>query len=280
MATDLDIFIGILLAIIAYAALYLGKGLQKYAIVGFTKEGATRGEKGKHSGIWIAGLVLTGAFLFIHLFALKFAAISIIAPFEGLGLVILCLFSHFILKESIDRIKSVGISLILIGLILTAIFIPSPEEAPPFFDWVLFLILFCVIMSIFTIAGLFSKFNKYKAAGVIFGSFAGAFMCFQTLAKRVTWLPGYSYFLFITFAFAAATLLMTNFGFLKAKAVVIVPCFTAMSIMLPTILAIFLFNEPVVLLQWIGIIIIVVGVIFLTAFSKEEESASKQENLS
>ena len=264
---DWNIPLGLILAVVAYVCLYLGKGVQKFALVGYTHDGATPGEKGKNVGIWIGGLVLTGSFMFIHLFALNYAPISSIAPFEGLGLIILCLFSYFILKEPIDHMKFIGMILIVIGLILTAIFMPDPGVKPTYFNSTLFLIFLGVIMGVFIILGLYSKYNKYVAAGLVFGSFAGAFMCFQTLTKRITLLPGYWYFIFIMFGFAAATLIMTNFGFLKADAVVVVPSFTAMSIMLPTLLAIFIFNEPTVISQWIGIIIIVIGVIFLTAFS-------------
>lgn len=279
MTSELDIFWGILLAVIAYACLYLGKGLQKFAVVGYTRKDATRGDKGKNTGIWIGGLILTTSFMVIHLFALKFAPISAIAPFEGLGLIILCLFSYFILKEPINRLKSSGITLIVIGLILTAIFMPSPEAIPVAFDWVLFIVLLSIIMGAFTLLGLFSKFNRYKAAGVIFGSFAGAFMCFQTLTKRITWIPDYGYFVFIMFGFSVATLVMTNFGFLKAEAVVVVPSFSAVSITLPTFLAIFIFNEPVVVLQWIGIAIIVVGVVLLTAFPGPQKMNSQTPNM-
>ncbi len=264
-----NVILGVLLAVIAYASLYLGKGIQKFAIVGYTQDGVTGGEKKKNMGIWIIGLVFTGAFMFIHLFALKFAPISIIAPIEGLGLIILCLFSYFVLKEPIDRIKSVGIALIVVGLVLTAIFMPDPEAIPSTFDEILFLIFLGSIMGFFVLLGLYSKFNNYKAAGAIFGSFAGAFMCFQTLTKRITWIEGYGWVVFIMFGFSVATLLMTNFGFLKAEAVALVPYFTAMSIMLPTLIAIFIFDEPVIVLQWIGILIIVVGVILLTAFSTD-----------
>ncbi len=269
MAPELDILLGIFLAIVAYACLYLGKGIQKYALVGYTKKGAIRKEKTKNTGIWIGGLILTTSFMFIHLFALKFAPISVIAPFEGLGLIILCFFSYFVLKEPIDLKKGTGILLIVMGLIMTAIFMPSPETIPLAFDWVLFLILLCTIMGCFTLLGLYSKTHHYTAAGVIFGAFGGAFMCFQTLTKRITWIPNYGYFVAFMFGFAIATLIMTNFGFLKAKAVVVVPSFTAMSISLPTVLAIFIFDEPVILLQWVGIAIIILGVIFLTAFSSE-----------
>ncbi|MHA1649090.1 MAG: DMT family transporter [Candidatus Helarchaeota archaeon] len=269
MTSEFDIFLGILLAIIAYACLYLGKGLQKYAIVGFVGKETTRSEKGKNMGIWIIGLILTGAFMFIHLFSLKFAPISVIAPIEGLGLIILCIFSYFILKEPLNRIKSTGIILIVIGLIFTAAFMPDPSTIPTAFDWTLFLIFLGSIMGFFIILGLFSRYYQYKAAGVVFGSFAGAFMCFQTLTKRITWIEGYQWVVFVMFGFAIATLLMTNFGFLKAEAVVVVPSFTAMSIMLPTIIAIFIFNEPVLLLQWLGIVIIVIGVVFLTSSSTE-----------
>lgn len=279
MVSEFELVIGILLGGIAFICLYFGKGLQKYAIVGFTKEGATKGEKGKHSGIWMVGLIFTGSFMFIHLFALGLTeSIAVIAPLEGIGLIILCLFSYFVLKEPIDRMKSLGIGLILVGLVLTSVFMPSPEDRPDFYDQTLFIIFLCVIMGIFLILGLISKLNKYHAAGIIFGTFAGAFMCFQTLTKRITWISEYGFYFFIMLLFAGATLLMTNFAFLKADAVIVVPSFTAMSIMLPTILAIFLFNEPVIFLQWVGICIIVVGIVFLTAFSKEEPPPTKTQS--
>ena len=110
-----NIVLGVSLGVIAFACLYLGKGIQKYAIEGYRKEGATRGEKGKNTGVWIVGLALTGSFTFIHLFALLYAPISVIAPIEGLGLIILCIFSYFVLEEPIDRMKSYGIILIIIG---------------------------------------------------------------------------------------------------------------------------------------------------------------------
>ncbi|MHA1266266.1 MAG: DMT family transporter [Candidatus Helarchaeota archaeon] len=270
-----NISLGILLAVIAYTCLYLGKGIQKFAIVGYTQKDAPKGEKGKHVGIWIGGLILTGAFMFIHLFALRYAPISVIAPFEGLGLLILCIFSYFILREPIDQMKAIGIIAIITGLTLTAVFTPDPNIIPAEFDLMLFIMFLIIIMSIFVILGFYSRRKNYMAAGVIFGSFAGAFMCFQTLTKRITWLPGFWYFIFIMFGFSIATLIMTNFGFLKADAVIVVPSFSAMSIILPTLLAIFLFNEPAIAFQWIGIIIIVLGIIFLTAFSKDQQSAEE-----
>ncbi|NVM27224.1 MAG: hypothetical protein HWN65_00170 [Candidatus Helarchaeota archaeon] len=270
-------FLGIILGIIAFACLYLGKGLQKYAIVGYQKKATTLGEKGKNIWIWIAGLCLTGSFLFIHWVALKFALISVIAPMEGLGLIILCFFSYFVLKESIDRIKTYGIIFILVGLVLTTIFMPSPEEIPLYFDNTLFIIFLSVVMGIFLLLTLYTKLSNWRAVGVILGSFAGAFMCFQTLTKRISWMPGFEFHTFIMFLFAGATLIMTNIAFIKADAVIVVPSFTSMSITLPTIFAIFLFREPVVPLQWVGIIIIVFGVILLTAFSAGGEPENSKE---
>ena len=48
------IFFGVLIGIVAYVMLYIGKGIQKYAIEGLKVDKTI---KSKHSGVWIGGHV-------------------------------------------------------------------------------------------------------------------------------------------------------------------------------------------------------------------------------
>ena len=92
MVYTIEIAMGLVLGIIAYLSQYLGKGIQKFAIEGYKHRGKYAG-KGKNTGIWIFGTLLTAIYMFIQWIALIFAPINLIAPIEGLGLIVLVFFS-------------------------------------------------------------------------------------------------------------------------------------------------------------------------------------------
>lgn len=60
---DENIIIGLIIGIVAYLSLYIGKGIQKYAIEGIKEENSV---KNKNSGIWVIGTILTGLYMFIQ----------------------------------------------------------------------------------------------------------------------------------------------------------------------------------------------------------------------
>ena len=62
-----DLFLGVFIGVFAYIILYIGKGIQKYAIEGLKIE---KKVKSKHSGIWIIGTILTSSFVFVQWIAL------------------------------------------------------------------------------------------------------------------------------------------------------------------------------------------------------------------
>jgi drug/metabolite transporter (DMT)-like permease len=127
------------------------------------------------------------------------------------------------------------------------------------------------ILCVEGVAILISKFNDYKYAGVIIGLTAGTFMAFQTFVKRVTAISEYfMLFTLISFVLAGLTLVATQFGFTKAKANVVVPSFTSASLILATLTGAIALSEIVEAIQIVGIVLIFVGIICLTAFKKEE----------
>ena len=121
------IFIGIILGLIATIMLYLGKGIQKFAIEGLKIDKTV---KSKHSGIWFAGLALTISFMGLQWISLAVfhTPMNIVAPFDGVGLVTLLFFSYFVLKESISKTELLSVLLIIIGTILVNISITAPTE--------------------------------------------------------------------------------------------------------------------------------------------------------
>ena len=275
MSLDIKIIIGLSIGFIAYTLLYLVKGFQKYAIEGFKDQGKVK-VKNKNTGIWIFGTILTSVYMFIQWAALFFAPINLIAPIEALGLIVLAFFSYFILKEEISKLQIIGISLIIVGTVLITSFnINASEIEFNDFRIDLFLIYSLTIMIIELIAILISKLNEFEILGLILSITAGTFMAFQTVTKRITVIPNATLsliFTFITFLLAILTLLSTQYAFKKAKANIVVPYSTSVSIIIAVLISSISLNEIIVVLQIVGVFIIVLGIIILTAFTSEPKS--------
>ncbi len=270
MSSEFMVFIGLIIGILAYVLLYLGKGIQKYAIEGLKID---KSIKSKHTGTWVFGTVLTTTYFFVQWAALFFAPINIIAPLGGIGLLVLILFSYYVLHEEIHKIQIIGIIFIIIGTTIVNIFNPNTGEIyAEDFNLSLMLTFSLPIIIIEVIAVIISKLKDYVAAGLIIGTTAGTFNALQTVSKRITAIPDpvlTIVFILITFLTAVLTLIFTQYAFTKAKANIAIPCYTSASISLAVIISLIALNEKIDIIQVIGIIVIIFGVIFVSAFRKE-----------
>ena len=270
MSEDSLLIFGLIVGFVAYLLLYIGKGLQKYSIEGLKVDKTV---KSKNSGIWIFGTILTSIYMFVQWGALMFAPINLIAPLEGVGLIILLLFSYYVLKEVITRIEIIGVVLIIIGIIFITLFnLNTGDISVSDFNLGSFLIFLIPVFTIEIIAIIGTHLKNYKFAGLILGLTAGSCQAFQTVAKRITAVADpliTTTFTFVTFLMATLTLLVTQYGLAKAKANVVVPCFTSASITIAILVGIVALSEIIHVMQIIGIIGVLIGMIFLTAFKEE-----------
>ena len=276
--SKVELALGILFGLVAYITLYIGKGVQKYAIEGFKEE---RTIKSKHSGIWIFGTVLTASFVFIQMIPLTVfhTPMNLIAPLEGVGLISLLFFSYFTLKESISKTEIFSVILIIVGTILINVAAKDPVELiKTDFNRNSFLIAFGIllILSIPLMIVVFRKPSNFT--GIMLGMNAGCFMAFQTLTKRIMDIGELALiFTFVMFAFATVTLAITQFAFTMARANVVVPSFATTSIILTIILGVFVINESIATIQISGIVCIILGIISMNIFqsSFKEEKPEK-----
>ena len=108
-----------------YAALYnIGFVLEKKAILKLPPE--------KKSGVlslvksiltnklWLLGLFITIISMGFYYLALLWAPLSAIAPLSGFGLVVLILYAHLDLRESIKKMELVGFILVIIGVVVSS----------------------------------------------------------------------------------------------------------------------------------------------------------------
>ena len=273
MADDSYLILGIIIGFIAYLLLYIGKGIQKYSIEGLKIDKTV---KSKNSGIWIFGTILTTIYMFVQWGALLFAPINLIAPLEGVGLIVLLLFSFYVLKEAITKTKIISVVLIIIGIVFVTLFnMNTGDISISDFNLVNFLLFLIPVISMEIIAIFGTHLNNYKFAGLILGLTAGTFQAFQTVSKRITAVADpliTTAFTFVTFLMATLTLLITQFGLAKANANIVVPCFTSASVSLAILIGIMALNETIQFMQIIGIISVISGMILLTAFKEEKIS--------
>ncbi|GAB4308477.1 MAG: hypothetical protein Kow0069_06800 [Promethearchaeota archaeon] len=181
---------GVLLGVAAYAALHVGKGVQKYAIEGFRGASGAVSGKGRNSGIWLVGLGMTTSFMFVSWAALLFAPVNLVAPLEGVGLICLLFFSWRVLGEPINPPERLGVVLVVLGTAVVAAAAPPARQ--------LFLADFDAggfwQAAALTLVPEFSLYfvglaRKWRSRGVVMAFVAGTTMAFQTLAKRITSIP-------------------------------------------------------------------------------------------
>lgn len=277
MVYTIEIIIGLVLGIIAYVSQYLGKGVQKFAIEGYKNRGKYAG-KGKNTGIWIFGTILTSIYMFIQWIALLFAPVNLIAPIEGLGLIVLFFFSYYVLKEPIDRNQIFAVVLIISGTVLITLFNVNPSEIPFNTLKIEFLVIFSgIVIMIELIIYSISKYYNLKAVGFILGIIAGTFVALQTASKRITAIPDSNFsalFIIIAFIMAIFSLLFTQYAFTKANANTVVPCSTSSSIIIAIFIGVFSLSEQIVIHQIVGVVFLIGGIIILTGFSPQSRNES------
>ncbi len=77
--------------------------------------------------LWLLGLFLTMTSVGLYFLALMWAPLSTIAPLAGFGLVVLVIFAHVDLKESLKRIEILSFALIVIGICVSS-YLTSTED--------------------------------------------------------------------------------------------------------------------------------------------------------
>ncbi|TFG07424.1 MAG: hypothetical protein EU539_04950 [Promethearchaeota archaeon] len=274
MALEQNLIMGLLIGAAAYILLYLGKGFEKYAVEGFKNQKIEKTDsKGRNSGIWIIGFIFTLVFFFIQWIALIFAPVNLIAPLEGIGLVILVIFSYHVLNEELSKLDILGIINIILGTILVALFNPNQNLIQSTdFKLETFIVIASLFVGIELFLLLISKRNNYKYAGLIAGFTAGTFIALSTVTKRITAIPNASIFLIFTilsFVFGLMAKAFSQLAYAKGKANIVIPCFTSTSIIMAILVGIIVLNEKVEIIQIIGITFIIGGILLLTAFKKE-----------
>ena len=287
-----EVFWSILFGLVGSCTLNLGKAIQKQGIELFQKKEMEGTKRAKKGFIWIIGSV----FSFIQpLFQLLGTEIlgenaTIYSAMMGVGIIIVLIYSYKVLKESINTMELVG-SLFIVGG--TLVFGIATVFQPPS-DPKLFAPNFIITMII--IGAVFLTFSAYTLKtkrfwGIIFGCIAGSFGGMDNVFKSMSGetsevdlgaFSGFgSPFIYISFGLGIGAFLLTNYAYTRAKAITVVPAYTAFYIFMPMLLEASFFNLVPGAFQVVGVIICIAGVMLATAFklAKQCEEITLQEEI-
>ncbi|MHA1292321.1 MAG: hypothetical protein ACTSQJ_06600 [Promethearchaeota archaeon] len=166
------VWIGILFGIIWSCVLHLAKAMERHGIELFDRNKSFE-EKGKKPLIYIIGFILNNTGLIWAFIALQYSTAVIYSSMFGIGLILLMLYSHYILKEDIETLELIGAVFILVGTIMVGILYILEEQQSFNINFERFYILLTIIIVLFCILFFFSLKTGLGIA-FIFGMIAGA----------------------------------------------------------------------------------------------------------
>ena len=237
--------------------------------------------------LWLLGLFLTMVSVGLYFVALMWAPLSTIAPLAGFGLVVLVIFAHVDLKESLKKIEILSFILIVVGICVSS-YLTSTEEITYTWDiWttrahsfggILFLCL-TVIIGLSFLSFRTTRMKKITSYSIAF--FAGSLAGIQAIMVKgaTVWISNKTYdqnlLVFLSFIFA---ILMTalfstgslQFSFKEGKVSIVMSIYNGIMTVFPILFG------GIILQEWsslqlvskiflgISIFITLVGIVILS----------------
>jgi uncharacterized membrane protein len=85
--------------------------------------------------LWLMGLFLTILSVGFYFVALMWAPLSAVAPLAGFGLVVLVIYAHIDLKESLKKLEIISIVLIIVGISVSSYLISLSNDSIDWNQW-------------------------------------------------------------------------------------------------------------------------------------------------
>jgi drug/metabolite transporter (DMT)-like permease len=278
------VYFGLLFGLIGTVQVHLAKALERQGIEIFSKEKSFK-EKGKKPLIYIIGLALNNTIFIWQMLGTQYSTASVYSSMFGLGLIVLMLYSYFVLKEEISRRSALGIALIIFGTTLVGI-IQILE--PPTTEILLFsnFIILCVIIFIFFFILIIFFIRMKLAVSFIFGLVSGSMGAIDNVFKRIGLKAGFSEIFnlstfpifMLSFVIGLSALIITQFGFAKgADASKLVPISNSFYIITPIYFElIIILGASISIFKIFAIIIIIAGILLMDIYKRNTSVKDKE----
>jgi drug/metabolite transporter (DMT)-like permease len=280
------IWLGLLFGIISTSVLHLAKAMERHGIEVFSRKKSFK-QKGKKPMIYIIGFILNNTIMVWQIIGMTFASAAVFSSVFGLGLIILMIYSHYILKEEIQQIELIGAIFILIGTTSSGIFYIF-EKNPPnqTVNYINFYVLLATIFLIFFLLVTFSL-KTHIGIAVIFGIVAGTLGGIDNIFKRLGLTTGnfieafagvfrlepLSFIFLLSFLIGFLAFFFTQLGFAKgADASKLVPMYNSLYIISPIVIEfVIIRNMKISIGIVVSVIIIVIGIFLMNLFKRPVE---------
>jgi len=286
----MTVVLGLIFGIVNTLVLHLAKAMERHGIEIFSRKKSFK-EKGKKPLIYIIGFVLNNTVVIWQIIGTTFASAAVFSSVFGLGLILLMLYSHYILHEEIDITELIGAILIIIGTTMVGFFYIMEPQITGTINYVNFFMLILIMIVLFSVLIGFSWKTKIAIA-FIFGAVAGTLGGTDNVLKRIgltssNFIEAFAgvfqleldSFIFL-FSFLAGFfgMILTQIGFAKgADASRLVPMYNSLYIVAPVLFELVIINGAIVSMGiTFSIIIIIIGVFMMNIFKKTENNPQKK----
>jgi len=278
--------LSITLGLIAYALLNTGMGTQKHAAeIWFSDLPIWSREQRAKLGIWLLGLLQVGLALLLLPLSISYGSISTVAPLSGFGLLVLALFSRFVLGEFLDRRDLGGIAAVALGTLWMGLHLAPSPSRPVDTSWLWASMGLALCLAWFAgwiavrhgrtwIAPVFSAAAAVLATFTLF--FPKLFADDLALLERGTASAllalAHNPYVYLYVLFNVGALIPLQVAYRHGRAAVVVPIYSSLTLLLPILGAVLLFGERLPAAQILGIVVILGGVALLSSSGRAEVS--------
>ena len=282
---DANVVIGVSIALTGAVFLNVGKGLEKMKVHVFAQGWAMfRSPHNKDLGVWLLGMCLTFSFGISQWIALRFVDNpSLITAMNGFGLVALVLFAIRVLGEHVSRRELVGIAIIVVSTVAMAYF-QAPAEPYSDFNTPALLVGTLIPLALFGLLCVYAV-KTGRMWGFAFGGLSGSCNAIPSLLLKISWVVvGHEAsvfaqlrhpYLYLALTLGIVATATTQVGFWRDRAIVVVPTFISLNMVVPAIFEFFIFGVSLQLVQYVAMAGVIAGVIFLSLSTPEAVLAVK-----
>lgn len=279
---NVEFVFGVLLGILAALLLNLGKGVQKLKVHVLLQGRRMFSKKNRvDMGIWILGLLMTAAAAVPYSWGLMLSkSPSSVSAMTGVGLIGLSIFAVLVIGEKLRARDWAGILLVVIGTsVLAYLGAGKVAQAKQFLDRSLVVTVAVLVLA--AAIACVTAFRLRKLHGMTFGLAAGLciglaiFIADAGLVRSGDSLSGQflTPYPYIAIGFAIAAMVVTQIGFLRGRAVEVVPSVNATIILTPLILEGVIYRQFPQAAILVLVVVIVAGVLFLSTGAVARASA-------
>jgi drug/metabolite transporter (DMT)-like permease len=266
----------ILLAFVGNSVLNIAQAGQKLGLA-LMRRNPRRGAL-----LWVGSLLGTSVAALIGWVAVSIGSVALVGAMAGSGLASLTLFSFLVLKERIRALELAGIALMAGASVLIGLFQQElPLGEPSLRRLFPYLAILCAAA---LLAWLILR-RRSKVVGPVIAAFAGVLGGFVPLFQKVSSSlvgrgtafvnavlePGHwayavaNPFTLLWILLSIASMVVIQFAYRHERAVRLIPYFTSCTILVPVFGGVLVFQERLQALQWVGVALILTGLLLLTA---------------